>query len=284
MPGTSAARGSFPSVLPGPHARIAPSGTGTGTGYTVPMAKTRETETTCALCEGTGWTLIEEEGVELVRRCECAAGRTRQRLLEQAGIPARYRHCTLDSFELWNPEDPTLAKTLRAVQEFVDIYPADDKGLLLMGSVGTGKTHLAVAALQQIMREKTPPVRGRFADFTALVLEIQMTFDGSGSSRDILTPLIEADLLVLDELGAGKTTPWVMDLLYYLVNTRYLEGRVTIFTTNFSDFARGQTESLTDRVSARIRSRLFEMCRRLELRGRDYRAERLASREGGLRL
>ena len=103
------------------------------------MAKTATTETTCPLCEGTGWTLIEEEGVELVRRCECAEGRTRQRLLEQAGIPARYRHCTLDSFELWNPEDPTLAKTLRAVQEFVDLYPADDKGLLLMGSVAPAR-------------------------------------------------------------------------------------------------------------------------------------------------
>ena len=248
------------------------------------MAKTRKKETTCPLCEGTGWILIEEDGVELVRRCECAEGTMRERLLEQAGIPARYRHCTLDSFELWNPEDPTLAKTLRAVQEFVDLYPACDKGLILMGSVGTCKTHLAVAAMQQVMREKAPPVRGRFADFTALVLEIQMTFDGPGSSREILKPLIEADLLVLDELGAGKATPWVMDLLYYLVNTRYLEGRITLFTTNFSDFPRGQTESLTDRVSARIRSRLFEMCRRLELRGRDFRAERLASREGGLGL
>jgi DNA replication protein DnaC len=248
------------------------------------MARTGEAQDTCPLCEGTGWCLVEEDGVELVKRCECAESAVRQRLLEQAGIPSRYSHCTLDNFELWNPEDPTLAKTLRAVQEFVDLYPACDKGLLLMGAVGTGKTHLAVAALQQIMREKTPPVRGRFADFTALVLEIQMTFDGSGSSREILRPLIEADLLVLDELGAGKTTPWVMDLLYYLVNTRYLENRTTIFTTNFSDFARGQKESLTERVSPRIRSRLYEMCRRLELRGRDYRAERLASREGGLRL
>ena len=152
------------------------------------MARTTEEPTTCPLCDGTGWLLIEEDGVELVRRCECAEGTMRERLLDQAGIPARYRHCTLDSFELWNPEDPTLAKTLRAVQEFVDLYPACDKGLLLMGAVGTGKTHLAVAALQQIMREKTPPMRGRFADFTALVLEIQMTFDGSGSSREILQP------------------------------------------------------------------------------------------------
>jgi DNA replication protein DnaC len=236
----------------------------------------------CTECGGTGWVLTENDGVEIVRRCRCAEGRVRERLLEQADIPGRYGHCTLESFEIWNTEDRTLAKAKRKVQEFVDLYPKGEKGLLLMGAVGTGKTHLAVAALQQIMNEKRPAVRGKFSDFTSLVLEIQMTFNGSGSSREILQPLVNADLLVLDELGAGKTTPWVMDLLYYLVNKRYLEGRTTIFTTNFSDFPKNNEESLTNRISERIRSRLYEMCDRVELRGRDYRAENLASHEGFL--
>jgi len=129
--------------------------------------------------------------------------------------------------------------------------------------------------LQELITSKG--VRGRFTDFTTLVLSIQMTFDGSGDKRQILEPLIATELLVLDELGAGKATQWVMDLLYYLVNSRYLENRLTIFTTNYSDFtASPGQESLTDRISARIRSRLFEMCRRLELRGGDYRRQRLA--------
>jgi len=239
------------------------------------VTTTDDSAAVCPHCGGTGWRLVDEAGTQLARRCDCAESVRRGQLLERAGIPARYRHCTLGNFELWNSEDPTLARAKRAVEEFVNLYPESGKGLLLMGAVGTGKTHLAVAGLHALIVDKG--ARGRFVDFTTLVLEIQMTFDGSGSSRDILRPLIAADVLVLDELGAGKVTPWVMDLLYYLVNSRYVQNRLTIFTTNHSDFAHtAAQETLTDRVSARIRSRLFEMCRRLELRGGDYRRYRLA--------
>jgi DNA replication protein DnaC len=133
-----------------------------------------------------------------------------------------------------------------------------------------------VAALSEIVAAHG--ARGLYVNFLELVQSLQMAFDGGSRSREeIMSPVIEADVVVLDELGAGKLTPWVMDLLYLVVNSRYMQVKVTLVTTNYSDHPkRTGEESLADRVGAPVRSRLAEMCEApIDMRqgefGGDYR-------------
>jgi len=256
-----------------------------------------ETTTPCPLCLGMGWRVILREGRELAVRCGCRAERKLQWEVQACRVPARYGHCTVEGFELWNPRDPTLRQARTRTQEFIDHFPTVDRGLMYMGKVGTGKTHLAVAALREIVTDKG--VSGLYVNFLELVQQLQMTFERNGGSREeILGPVTEADILVLDELGAGKMTEWVRDLLYFVINSRYMTQKVTIFTTNYLDFPQpgkgggrgGEAptgpepgerwqETLADRITDRLRSRLHEMCSVIELRGEDFRA-RSSARTG----
>jgi len=243
--------------------------------------------TRCPVCGGSGWTVERHEGREVAVRCACRREREREALLRASHIPARYLGCTIDGFELWDPADPTLSQARRRTREFVDGWgaAAPERGLLYMGAAGCGKTHLAVAALKELILTKG--VRGLYVNFLELVQQLQMTFDGGGRNREeVLSPAVEAEALVLDELGAGKLSPWVMDLLYYVINSRYMSKRVTLCTTTYSDFAAGTgssptsrvDESLTDRISAPLRSRLYEMCELVDIRCGDYRVRRAGGR------
>jgi DNA replication protein DnaC len=187
-------------------------------------------------------------------------------------IPKRYAHCTLASFQDRSPDQKT-AKT--KVQEFVDLWPTND-GLLLQGPCGIGKTHLAVAAIIEIVNSNKPG-RLLFSNFQDLIQEIQASFnnDQVPSKSELLRPLLEADLLILDELGSQKPTTFIQDILYYLINTRYNEERTTIFTTNYPEVAEPKEESLADRIGGRLRSRLYEMARRVPMSGTDYRRNAL---------
>ena len=227
---------------------------------------TSDANPTCPICRDTGWVIDRRKGKELAVRCQCRKDRKGGALLAACRIPPRYAACTLDTFELWDPGNPTISEALRRTRAFAASFPDVKRGLLYMGPVGIGKTHLAVAAMKELVAQHG--VRGLYVNFLELVQALQMSFDGGLRSREeIMSPVIEADVVVLDELGAGKLTPWVMDLLYHVVNSRYMALRLSLVTTNFSDHPkRVGEESLADRVGAPVRSRLFEMCDVVDMR------------------
>ena len=234
--------------------------------------------TVCAKCQGTGWLLEDAGGFQIANRCACFGDRWKHSLVDQANVPPRYQTCTLDNFEI---HDDSHRDALKISREFIKNYPAQEVGLLFIGDCGVGKTHLAVAIIRELIRAKD--AASIFYDFRDLIREIQSTFtpDSTLSESDVLTPVFSSEVLVLDELGAKRTTAWVEETVFYIINHRYNHKKLTIFTTNYPDtdeeedkrdtFYKKSGDTLIDRIGVRLRSRIYEMCKVVEMKGKDYR-------------
>lgn len=241
----------------------------------------------CSLCEGSGLRIVEESGRRVAKSCDCRIQRRTARALERARIPRRYEHCTLENYSILRGADKSQKAARLMAHKFVEAYPIQTggKGLLLTGSIGVGKTHLAVGILKELILKRG--VNGLFYDYRELLKQVQNTYnaDVAATELGILKPVFEAEVLVLDELGAAKPTDWVWDTVAQILNTRYNEERTTLITTNYenasalaaagdaTDHARRamRDETLGDRIGERMLSRLQEMCVTIDVRGEDFR-------------
>lgn len=227
------------------------------------------------------------EGQQYAQSCDCQIHVRIARALHRANIPERYRGKTLQDFETTG-KHPSIFSAHMYARKFVDNYPfgMEGLGLLIVGSSGLGKTHLAAGILQDLVIEKR--VNGMFFDYHDLLKRIQNSYNPSVAATElsVLKPVFEAEVLVLDDLGATRPTDWVWDTVAHILNARYGRNQTTIITTNFPNLpsldnreavalgsagraARGET--LGDRIGDRMRSRLQEMCVVIEMQGEDRR-------------
>ena len=166
-------------------------------------------EELCPICEGVGLRVVERaDGTRAAVPCDCRVARRSARMIQQARIPQRYAHCTLDSYDTQFPSsNRTLTGALVQARSFVGAYPfgTNGNGLLLTGSIGVGKTHLAVGMLQALIGERG--AKGLFFDYRDLLKQVQNSYNRSVdvTELEILQPVFEAEVLVLDELGAVQT-------------------------------------------------------------------------------
>lgn len=245
------------------------------------------TATVCPACRDTGWVLVDADGGSVAKRCRCFLDKQAKVLFDRANIPSRYQKCSLDNYFLYDPHNNSLKDALKISRKFVEEYPGQEIGLLFIGPCGVGKTHLAVAILRELIRTKG--AHGLFYDFRELIRDIQNSYtpDAAVSGSDILAPVFDSDLLVLDELGARRSSAWVEETVFYIINNRYNRKKLTLFTSNFlnidaeedrrlppfkkNGFFKQGDDTLVDRIGVRLRSRIYEMCKIVDMTGEDFR-------------
>lgn len=247
----------------------------------------------CPICKDTGWVAEGTGRTARNRRCTCGRLALAMERFDRAHIPARHFRSTRGSFK---PSSPKQAAVMVGVSRWLENYAPgeENRGLVLHGAVGRGKTHLMVAMLRELVFRHGISVR--FVEFSHLLADLKSGFDhGLGAAR-LIDPLVAVDILAIDELGKGRNTEFEGTVLDELVSRRYNAAATILATTNYApDGARtgrpvanaaevalrsAAPPTLEDRVGPRVYSRLQEMSDFLEVDGADHRKLQRERRRG----
>ena len=204
------------------------------------------------VCDGSGF--VVDEATNTATPCRCRAARIAQARARSlsAVIPRRFQGVSFDRAPVVDM-DPTIVREVRRFVDDIEGNLEAGRGLWFMGDVGTGKTTLAMLV------SKAALDAGRSVaiySLPRLLAEIRKTFN-EGSDRShpaLLERLSQVELLHIDDVGAEKTSEWVLEELYVIVNARYEDERAVVITTNLDD------AQLREQIGERTVSRLVEIC------------------------
>lgn len=191
------------------------------------------------------------------------------RLFEQSRMGERFKVRTFDTYKVNNKNRSAYETSLKYADNFQD-YKSKGIGLIYTGQNGTGKTHLAAAITNKLIHQGTPVV---FGTLITLLDKIKQSYTGDADESKILHLYSTVDLLVIDDLGKERTTEWVLEKLYHVVNERYEKNLPIVITTNYDANSLIQRLSLKGDpgTSQAVVSRLYEICRGEEFSWEDYR-------------
>jgi DNA replication protein DnaC len=217
-------------------------------------------------CDGSGF--LYDDGARAARPCTCRPRRiARRKARKLAGvIPRRYQGVSFDRPPVTHMP-PDVVRAVRIYAGALDERLAEGRGIWFSGDVGTGKTTLAMLISAEALR------RGHSVAIYSLPRLLGLlrdTFDeeSDASLGVLLERLAAVELLHVDDVGAEQSSPWVLEQLYTIVNSRYEDRRAVMITTNL------QEDELREQIGERTVSRLVEMCGDpLLLCGNDHRTE-----------
>lgn len=185
-------------------------------------------------------------------------------------IDSKFLDCTFESVIITAENKHQLEICKRYAQKFDDLYEKN-QGLLLCGEVGTGKTHFACCIGNYLM-ERLNPV---FATSFIKVLKAEKRFKTDEDEDRFFSRINEAKLLILDDLGAERSTDYALEIVYGTIDSRYRSGKPMIVTTNLT---LKEMKEATDERYSRIYDRIFEVCYPVEFVGKSWRKRAAAAR------
>lgn len=180
-----------------------------------------------------------------------------------------YLSTNIKNFTL--PERFAEAATFKLPDDFYTaISNLSEKGIMLQGNVGVGKTFMVLAAMSKIAQlneEQGQSISWRLWSVADILVEMRENFGKNADGMTAVEKARTADVLVLDDLGAEKYSEWAEAALFSIIDDRYVRMAPIIITTNLT------LDEISARLGDRIASRLAHMCTTLELSGNDRRLQ-----------